>query len=206
MTLFLVAIVVLASGLLGTLVVRYRRRGRNPNASCYRIGNDPTDIHRQAIKRTFADLDGVAPHEVDVSWSKDGDNMKRGIPQTVRRGCDAPACRRVEGWGSVRGDLRPLGRNLSRHRFGSAIDPRLYSHRVSLAHWRRSASFTIVFSSIEAASPWRLGPCSSWRRISFHRLPRRSRLCPAPGAIRPFSGSPGNNPVLDRPRECGDRP
>jgi hypothetical protein len=36
---------------------------------------NPTDIYRQAIKRTFADLHGVAPHEVDVSWSKDGDNI-----------------------------------------------------------------------------------------------------------------------------------
>jgi hypothetical protein len=34
-----------------------------------------TDIYRRAIKRTFADLYGVAPHEVDVSWSKDGDNI-----------------------------------------------------------------------------------------------------------------------------------
>ena len=36
---------------------------------------NPTDIYRQAIKRTFADLYGVAPHKVDVSWSKDGDNI-----------------------------------------------------------------------------------------------------------------------------------
>jgi hypothetical protein len=34
-----------------------------------------TDIYRQAIKRTFADLYGVPRHEVDVSWSKDGDNI-----------------------------------------------------------------------------------------------------------------------------------
>ena len=32
-----------------------------------------TDIYCQAIKRTFADLYGVAHHEVDVSWNKDGD-------------------------------------------------------------------------------------------------------------------------------------
>jgi hypothetical protein len=36
---------------------------------------NPTDIYRQAIKRTFADLYGVAPQEVDVSWRKDGDNI-----------------------------------------------------------------------------------------------------------------------------------
>jgi hypothetical protein len=36
---------------------------------------NPIDIYRQAIKRTFADLYGVAPHEVDVGWSKDGDNI-----------------------------------------------------------------------------------------------------------------------------------
>jgi hypothetical protein len=36
---------------------------------------NPTDIYRQAIKRTFADLYGVEPHEVDVSWSRDGDNI-----------------------------------------------------------------------------------------------------------------------------------
>jgi len=34
-----------------------------------------TDIHRQAIKRTFADLYSVARHEIDVSWNKDGDNI-----------------------------------------------------------------------------------------------------------------------------------
>jgi hypothetical protein len=33
------------------------------------------DIYCRAIKRTFADFYGVAPHEVDVSWSKDGDNI-----------------------------------------------------------------------------------------------------------------------------------
>ena len=34
-----------------------------------------TDIYREAIKRTFADLYGVARQEVDVSWNKDGDNI-----------------------------------------------------------------------------------------------------------------------------------
>jgi hypothetical protein len=34
-----------------------------------------TDIYRQAIKRTFADLYSVPRHEVDVSWDKDGDNI-----------------------------------------------------------------------------------------------------------------------------------
>jgi hypothetical protein len=30
---------------------------------------DRTDIYRQAIKRTFADLYGVSPGTVDVSWT-----------------------------------------------------------------------------------------------------------------------------------------
>ena len=34
-----------------------------------------TDIYRQAIKRTFADLYSVARHEIDVSWNKNGDNI-----------------------------------------------------------------------------------------------------------------------------------
>jgi hypothetical protein len=34
-----------------------------------------TDIYREAIKRTFADLYGVTRQEVDVSWNKDGDNI-----------------------------------------------------------------------------------------------------------------------------------
>jgi hypothetical protein len=34
-----------------------------------------TDIYRQAIKRTFADLYGVERHEVDVSWNNDGENI-----------------------------------------------------------------------------------------------------------------------------------
>ncbi len=34
-----------------------------------------TDIYGQAIKRTFADLYGVARHEVDVSWNNDGGNI-----------------------------------------------------------------------------------------------------------------------------------
>jgi len=36
---------------------------------------NPIDIYRQAIKRTFADLYGVPPHEVDVTLSEDGDNI-----------------------------------------------------------------------------------------------------------------------------------
>ena len=31
------------------------------------------DIYREAIKRVFADLYGVSPDEVDVSWSSDRD-------------------------------------------------------------------------------------------------------------------------------------
>jgi hypothetical protein len=34
-----------------------------------------TDVYRQAIKRTFASLYGVAPDKVDVSWSDAGDNI-----------------------------------------------------------------------------------------------------------------------------------
>ena len=34
-----------------------------------------TDIYREAIKRTFADLYGVTRHEVDVSWNKDGGSI-----------------------------------------------------------------------------------------------------------------------------------
>ena len=34
-----------------------------------------TDIYRQPIKRTFADLYSVARHEIDVSWNKEGDNI-----------------------------------------------------------------------------------------------------------------------------------
>jgi hypothetical protein len=36
-------------------------------------GVNPTDIYRQAIKRTFADLYGVAPDTVDVTWTSDGE-------------------------------------------------------------------------------------------------------------------------------------
>jgi hypothetical protein len=36
---------------------------------------DTTDIYRQAIKRTFANLYSVAHHDVDVSWNEDGDNI-----------------------------------------------------------------------------------------------------------------------------------
>jgi hypothetical protein len=34
-----------------------------------------SDIYRQAIKRTFANLYSVARQEVDVSWNEDGDNI-----------------------------------------------------------------------------------------------------------------------------------
>jgi hypothetical protein len=34
-----------------------------------------TDVYRQAIKRTFADLYSVPRHEMDVSWNKEGDNI-----------------------------------------------------------------------------------------------------------------------------------
>jgi len=33
------------------------------------------EIYRQAIKRTLANLYGVAPDQVEVSWSKDGGNI-----------------------------------------------------------------------------------------------------------------------------------
>ena len=35
-----------------------------------------SDIYRQAIKRTFANLYSVARQEVDVSWNEDGDNHR----------------------------------------------------------------------------------------------------------------------------------
>jgi hypothetical protein len=53
-----------------------------------------TDIYRQAIKRTFADLYGVARHEVDVSWNNDGENItvrcadKTFTHQTIHDGHD----------------------------------------------------------------------------------------------------------------------
>jgi hypothetical protein len=34
-----------------------------------------TDVYRQAVKRTFASLYGVAPDKVDVSWSDAGDSI-----------------------------------------------------------------------------------------------------------------------------------
>ena len=34
---------------------------------------NPTDIYLRAIKRTFADLYGVSPDTVDVSWTSDGE-------------------------------------------------------------------------------------------------------------------------------------
>jgi hypothetical protein len=45
-----------------------------------------TDIYRQAIKRTFADLYGVERHEVDVSWNNDGES----ITDVVARGLSPP--------------------------------------------------------------------------------------------------------------------
>jgi hypothetical protein len=36
---------------------------------------NPTDIYRQAIKRTFADLYGESPNEVDVTWGNDDDTI-----------------------------------------------------------------------------------------------------------------------------------
>jgi hypothetical protein len=34
-----------------------------------------TDIYRRAIKRTFADLYGVAPDTVDVTWTGDSESI-----------------------------------------------------------------------------------------------------------------------------------
>lgn len=36
---------------------------------------NPTDIYRQAIKRTFSDLYGVSPDTVDITWSSDGETI-----------------------------------------------------------------------------------------------------------------------------------
>jgi hypothetical protein len=36
---------------------------------------NPTDIYLRAIKRTFADLYGVSPDTVDVSWTSDGETV-----------------------------------------------------------------------------------------------------------------------------------
>ena len=36
---------------------------------------NPTDIYRRAIKRTFADLYGVSPDAVDVTWTTDGETI-----------------------------------------------------------------------------------------------------------------------------------
>jgi hypothetical protein len=34
-----------------------------------------TDIYRQAIQRTFADLYGVSPDAVDVTWASEGESI-----------------------------------------------------------------------------------------------------------------------------------
>jgi hypothetical protein len=39
------------------------------------MNTNTTDVYRQAIKRTLASLYGVAPDEVDISWSDAGDNI-----------------------------------------------------------------------------------------------------------------------------------
>jgi hypothetical protein len=47
-------------------------RRSQPNVSCFQIGNsfvNRTDIYRQAIKRTFANLYGVSADTVEVSWT-----------------------------------------------------------------------------------------------------------------------------------------
>ena len=36
---------------------------------------DPTDIYRRAIQRTFADLYGVSPDTVNVTWTTDGETI-----------------------------------------------------------------------------------------------------------------------------------
>ena len=36
---------------------------------------NPTDIYRRAIERTFADLYGVSPDAVDVTWTTDGETI-----------------------------------------------------------------------------------------------------------------------------------
>ena len=65
MTLFLVATVVVASGLLGTLVAFMRNapRGAAQTLLAVELEMNPTDVYRHAIKRTLADLYGVARPE-----------------------------------------------------------------------------------------------------------------------------------------------
>ena len=36
---------------------------------------NPSDIYRQAIKRTFADIYGVPPETVDVAWTENGETI-----------------------------------------------------------------------------------------------------------------------------------
>ena len=67
MTLFLVAIVVVASGLLGTLVALMRNAPPQGDEAqtllAVELEMNPTDVYRHAIKRTLADLYGVARPE-----------------------------------------------------------------------------------------------------------------------------------------------
>jgi len=54
-------------------------RARQAKRLLKAIEMNAIDIYRRAIKRTFADLYGVAPDEVDVSWRKDGDNITDAV-------------------------------------------------------------------------------------------------------------------------------
>jgi hypothetical protein len=36
---------------------------------------NPTDIYRRAIQRTFADLYGVSPDTVNVTWTSEGETI-----------------------------------------------------------------------------------------------------------------------------------
>jgi hypothetical protein len=73
--LFTVAIVGIACMLVALfLLFRNQQQGtkKPANVSCSRIGNsflNRTDIYRRAIKRTFANLYGVSPDAVHVSWT-----------------------------------------------------------------------------------------------------------------------------------------
>jgi len=60
MTLLLAAIVVLVTGLLGTLFLLFRDRQRDSNVSCYRIGNEhdrhlPTSHQAHVLRLTTGD-------------------------------------------------------------------------------------------------------------------------------------------------------
>jgi hypothetical protein len=75
--LFVVAIVGIACGVLLALFLLFRDEQQGMKKASQKFLAleleiafvNRTDIYRQAIKRTFADLYGVSPGTVDVSWT-----------------------------------------------------------------------------------------------------------------------------------------